>query len=971
MSKLGRWARNTIVGLGLAAATILPSHAQTHELDFKVRELTHGQGANISQVKVDIDDGSYIAFTDTNGVAHIPGVNDGTHSIKMSKNGYIQFLQNGYTLSSNQTFNASIPKQNRVGAWGTDTLNPDEYREVFKTLGTTIFNIDPARWKQIAPIFNQLVPGSYTQADSLLLVQAINEVESKTGYNLITLVSGASSDTVYNIKLNSNNTSYAWSNENFIYTGLSNIGHTLLTRRMQHEFVMQFDMHPGTLTYPSVMDDQTQTQVNMTSKDADHIALTFDEHNAKARGEQDMFLGNMQNYVAPITPVQTTNTKPANGSNNLDAAVEIAWNNISGADKYRVNIATDSTFSNMIADLIVNRNDTIITLQNGKTYFMRVDAQNIAGNAPQSNTTSFSTKSITPGNTSITTPTVGATGINTPVHFVYTASTNATQYNLEISLANDFSTLVTDTTLFGTSADISFSRHTKGYARVRGENPSQGTVGNWSNIEEFTSINDNPLAPITNTPSNGATLNAENYSNGQLILKYTTTNRDTDNDTITTTFIVSGPGVNKTFTTTIAGQITQTIDSLLFQPNTTYNTTIKADDGYGGITNGVSTTFKTATAPIILPGTTTITNPTNNATKIAPSVQYNLTPATNATLYEIIVAIDSAFTNKVIDTTVNDLNPIIKLDNGITYYSKASGKNINGNGPWTGTIKYTIIKASPGQSIITNPTNNETEVVQPITFTSNTATNTEQYRFRIFNQDNQLVLDTTLNKNNFQYNKLATNRTHTIMVQTSNSDVTGNWSPIIKFTTYDNAPTININQIADSVDSKKGKTFEWTANDIDKDSLTYSERIWNTNQDTTIYNITKQSYNLEGFLKPQQTYNWTITARDGKKETTSEIGTFNTINTVIEEIILNKEDFAVYPNPMRENATVRFNLKERSNVEIKLYDMVGKMVRQYNMPNLTPDQYEAPLSGENLPTGMYIVTVKAGNETETKKIIKE
>lgn len=67
-----------------------------YDINFKVRELTQGTGSSICNVRVDVDNGSYIGFTDANGIAHIPQIPSGTHTINMSKDGYLEFNQVNY-----------------------------------------------------------------------------------------------------------------------------------------------------------------------------------------------------------------------------------------------------------------------------------------------------------------------------------------------------------------------------------------------------------------------------------------------------------------------------------------------------------------------------------------------------------------------------------------------------------------------------------------------------------------------------------------------------------------------------------------------------------------------------------------------------------------------------------------------------------------------------------------------------------
>lgn len=78
----------------------------------------------------------------------------------------------------------------------------------------------------------------------------------------------------------------------------------------------------------------------------------------------------------------------------------------------------------------------------------------------------------------------------------------------------------------------------------------------------------------------------------------------------------------------------------------------------------------------------------------------------------------------------------------------------------------------------------------------------------------------------------------------------------------------------------------------------------------------------------------------------------------------------IYPNPAKNSAVVAVELKDNSEVAVSVYNTIGQLVKstsaagQIGENNITVD-----LSG--LSTGVYIVNVKVGNTTATKKLIVE
>jgi hypothetical protein len=81
-------------------------------------------------------------------------------------------------------------------------------------------------------------------------------------------------------------------------------------------------------------------------------------------------------------------------------------------------------------------------------------------------------------------------------------------------------------------------------------------------------------------------------------------------------------------------------------------------------------------------------------------------------------------------------------------------------------------------------------------------------------------------------------------------------------------------------DATKSIAFTWTlSTDADGDLVTYKLRIWNATKDTTISNLTNTTYTLPGNrLMGHSQYNYSLTASDGKLETTSNNANFKTLN---------------------------------------------------------------------------------------------
>lgn len=75
-----------------------------------------------------------------------------------------------------------------------------------------------------------------------------------------------------------------------------------------------------------------------------------------------------------------------------------------------------------------------------------------------------------------------------------------------------------------------------------------------------------------------------------------------------------------------------------------------------------------------------------------------------------------------------------------------------------------------------------------------------------------------------------------------------------------------------------------------------------------------------------------------------------------------------YPNPFNPATKIRFELPERSDVKIVVYDMRGRQVQVLNDKKLEAGIYENDWDASSLPSGVYFYTIRAGNFFQTKRM---
>lgn len=108
--------------------------------------------------------------------------------------------------------------------------------------------------------------------------------------------------------------------------------------------------------------------------------------------------------------------------------------------------------------------------------------------------------------------------------------------------------------------------------------------------------------------------------------------------------------------------------------------------------------------------------------------------------------------------------------------------------------------------------------------------------------------------------------------------------------------------------------------------------------------------------------------------TTGEIDTlFNEGTTDVEEIGSTvPEKFELlqnFPNPFNPSTTISFSIPEVSFVSLKVFNSLGEEIETLVSNELNIGNYKYDWNAENLTSGIYFYTLKAGSFVETKKMI--
>ena len=79
----------------------------------------------------------------------------------------------------------------------------------------------------------------------------------------------------------------------------------------------------------------------------------------------------------------------------------------------------------------------------------------------------------------------------------------------------------------------------------------------------------------------------------------------------------------------------------------------------------------------------------------------------------------------------------------------------------------------------------------------------------------------------------------------------------------------------------------------------------------------------------------------------------------------------VYPNPHTSSATVKVVLTEKSDVQIEMYNLLGEKVTMIEKGQKQPGAYTYNVNTDGLPSGIYLLKLKANQKLDILKMIKQ
>lgn len=224
-------------------------------------------------------------------------------------------------------------------------------------------------------------------------------------------------------------------------------------------------------------------------------------------------------------------------------------------------------------------------------------------------------------------------------------------------------------------------------------------------------------------------------------------------------------------------------------------------------------------------------------------------------------------------------------------------------------------------------------------------------------------------------NYIVLDNTPSAKVDLSLASLPSFWIPGIKIELLAPPAILNVNPLTLNVSSGAGDTSVFISN-AGPGILKWKARVitggdWLTLQDTMGLN----SSNLEIAYSQNTTPAFrigTIKIWDDSSFSPSQIVSITQVNPT--EITSDTKNYSYtlynnYPNPFNPSTMIKFSLKERSFVSLKVYNVLGKEVSDLLHGSKDAGIHEVQFNGSELSSGVYYYKLTAGNYTSIKKML--
>jgi len=163
-------------------------------------------------------------------------------------------------------------------------------------------------------------------------------------------------------------------------------------------------------------------------------------------------------------------------------------------------------------------------------------------------------------------------------------------------------------------------------------------------------------------------------------------------------------------------------------------------------------------------------------------------------------------------------------------------------------------------------------------------------------------------------------------------------------------------------------------NNITQNSLSVALPLFTVTPNTVVLNSNYQPISFSDLSTGQQVTVWGNQISPSQVEAVQIVANTGIVTGI--EDVKNKvtipNNFSLsqnYPNPFNPSTTIRYTLSKSSYVTLKVYNILGKEVATLVNEQKPSGTFEVTFTANNLASGVYFYSLRAGNFVSTKKLI--
>jgi hypothetical protein len=110
--------------------------------------------------------------------------------------------------------------------------------------------------------------------------------------------------------------------------------------------------------------------------------------------------------------------------------------------------------------------------------------------------------------------------------------------------------------------------------------------------------------------------------------------------------------------------------------------------------------------------------------------------------------------------------------------------------------------------------------------------------------------------------------------------------------------------------------------------------------------------------RPSQTFCTVMPGGDGGKQSAGS-------NLIVPDHLC----ITCMPTFVKEGTTIKYGVPEKNNVDLAVYNIIGARIRTIMNEMLTPGYYEDTFSARDLPSGVYFIVLRQGEDKVSQKFL--